>query len=455
MYPMDKFGNKFGTSFQLKIISALLSDRIFLQMVYDILKPEYFDSEANEWIVKKTLSHFDVYSELPTLDVFKVEVGKVDRDVLKQSIIDNLKQVWNLIESDDLDYVKEKSLEFCKNQTFKNAILESVGLLEEGKFDTIKSMIDSAMKAGQDTDIGHEYKLQITERYESTVRDVIPTGWDVLDELADGGFGKGELIMFAAPPGIGKSWALVNVGMAAAKLGKTVVHYTLELNEGYVGQRYDAVLTGTAVPNLKYNIEDVTEQVNNLKGEIILKYWPTKSAGLNTMRASLDKLKLQGKKPDVIIVDYADLLKGNSRKERHEELEEIVEGLRGIAGEYECPLYTASQINRSGANDDVITGTSIAGSFSKLMTADFVVSLSRKIEDKLAGTGRWHVIKNRFGPDGMTLPSKANMSNGRINIYSDDSIDGKNTQKDMKGGESLVRKNLLQKYNEMKGDIDF
>jgi hypothetical protein len=451
---MDKFGNKFGTSFQLKIISALLSDRIFLQMVYDILKPEYFDSEANEWIVKKTLSHFDVYSELPTLDVFKVEVGKVDRDVLKQSIIDNLKQVWNLIESDDLDYVKEKSLEFCKNQTFKNAILESVGLLEEGKFDTIKSMIDSAMKAGQDTDVGHEYKLHIKERYESTVRDVIPTGWDVIDELADGGFGKGELIMFAAPPGIGKSWALINVGMAAAKAGKTVVHYTLELNEGYVGQRYDALLTGTAVPNLKYNIEDVERQVNSLSGELIIKYWPTKTASINALRASLDKLKLQGKKVDVIIVDYADLIKGNSRKERHEELEEIVESLRGIAGEYECPLFTASQINRSGADDDIITGTKIAGSFSKLMTADFVVSLSRKIEDKLAGTGRWHVIKNRFGPDGMTLPSKANMSNGRINIYSDDSIDGKQTQKDMNKGESLVRKNLLQKYNEMKGDID-
>jgi hypothetical protein len=88
------------------------------------------------------------------------------------------------------------------------------------------------------------------------------------------------------------------------------------------------------------------------------------------------------------------------------------------------------------------------------MTADFVVSLSRKIEDKLAGTGRWHVIKNRFGPDGQTLPSKANMSTGRIDIYNDDSIDGRKTQSDMNKGESLVRKNLLQKYNEMKGDID-
>jgi len=452
---MDKFGNKFGTSFQIKIISALLSDRIFLQTVYDILKPEMLDSEANEWLVSKTLSHFDNYSKLPTLDVFKNEVDKVERDVLKQSIVDNLKQVWNQLESEDLDYVKEQTLEFCKNQTFKSAILESVGLLEEGKFDVIKSKIDSAMKAGQDTDIGHEYKENITERYESIVRNVIPSGWDVIDELVDGGFGKGELIMFAAPPGIGKSWALVNVGMAAAKAGKTVVHYTLELNEGYVGQRYDAVLTGIAVPNLKYNIEDVTTQVGSLGGELIIKYWPTKSAGLNTMRASLDKLKLQGKNPDVIIVDYADLLKGNSRKERHEELEEIVEGLRGIAGEYECPLYTASQINRSGAEDDIITGTKIAGSFSKLMTADFMVSLSRKIEDKLAGTGRWHVIKNRFGPDGMTLPSKANMSNGRIQIFSDDSIDGKKTQSDMSKGESMVRKNLLQKYNEMKGDIEF
>jgi len=452
---MDKFGQKFGTSFQIKIISALLSDRIFLQTVYDILKPEAFDSEANEWLVKIILKHFDEFSKLPTLDVFKVEIDKVQRDVLKQSVLDNLKQVWNQLESDDLEYVKEQTLEFCKNQNFKGAILESVQLLEEGKFDVIKEKIDNAMKSGQDTDIGHEYKLDVKVRYESNIRNVIPTGWDVIDELVDGGFGKGELILFAAPPGIGKSWALINVGMAAVKAGKTVVHYTLELNEGYVGQRYDAILTGTAVPNLKYNIEEVERQVSNLSGELIVKYWPTKSAGLNAIRASLDKLTLQGKKPDVIICDYADLLLGNSRKERHEELEELVEGLRGIAGEYECPLYTASQINRSGADADVITGTSIAGSFSKLMTADFVVSLSRKIEDKLAGTGRWHVIKNRFGPDGMTLPSKANMSNGRMSIYSDDSVDGKQTQSDMNKGESLVRKNLLQKYNELKTDIDF
>ena len=452
---MDKFGSKFGTSFQLKIISALLSDRIFFKTVYDIIKPEYFDSEANEWILRTLSSHFDNYEKLPTLDVFKVELDKVNRDILKVSVVDNLKQIWNSLDSEDLDYVKSETIEFCKNQEVKNAILESVTLLQDGKIEQIKTKIDSAMKAGQDTNVGHDYKEDIVERYESTVRDVVPTGWDVIDELVDGGFGKGELIIFAAPPGIGKSWALVNIGMAAVKAGKTVVHYTLELNEGYVGQRYDAVLTGIPVPNLKYNMDEVTKQVKNLKGELIVKYWPTKTASINSVRASLDKLKLQGREPDIIIIDYADLIKGNSRRERHEELEEIMESLRGLGGEYECPIFTASQINRSGADDDIITGTKIAGSFSKLMTADFVVSLSRKIEDKLAGTGRWHVIKNRFGPDGMTLPSKANMSTGVIQIYNDNSIDGKQTQKDMNKGESLVRKNLLQKYNELKGDINF
>ena len=452
---MDKFGSKFGTSFQIKILSSILSDKVFFKTIYDIIKPEYFDSESNEWILECILSHFNEYQQLPTLDVFKLQLSKVGRDVMNVSVVDNLKQVWAGLESEDLEYVKSETLEFCKNQEEKNAILESVGLLQEGKIDQIKTIIDSAMKAGQNTNVGHIYKSDIKERYESTVRNVVPTGWDTIDELVDGGFGKGELIIFAAPPGIGKSWALVNVGMSAAKLGKTVAHYTLELNEGYVGQRYDSVLTGIPVPNLKFNIDEVERQVNNLSGDIIVKHYPTKSVGLNTLRASLDKLKLQGKAPDVVIVDYADLLKGGSKRERHEEIEELIEGLRGLAGEYEVPLYTASQINRSGADDDIITGTKIAGSFSKLMTADFVVSLSRKIEDKLAGTGRWHVIKNRFGPDGMTLPSKANMSNGRIQIFSDDSINGKNTKKDMQNGESLVRKNLLQKYNELKGDIGF
>ena len=452
---MEKLGSKFSTSFQNKVISAILSDRSFTRQIYDILKAEYFDSEASEWLVKTILKYFDEYETMPTLDVLKVKINTIERDVLKTSVVDTLKFAWNHLSSDDLVYVKEQVLDFCKNQSIKNAILDSVSLLEDGKYDTIKKNIDTAMKAGQDSDIGHEYKSMIVERYEDSVRNVVSTGWDVIDEITQGGFGKGELILFAAPPGIGKSWSLVNIGVNAMKKGKTVVHYTLELNEGYTGQRYDAVLSGVAVGNLKYNMEDVKKAVENVPGDLVVKHYPTKTASVNSLKAHMDKMTLQGKKPDLVIVDYADLLRGPSKEKRHEELEEIIEDLRGMAGEYEVPVFTASQINRSGAEDDIITGTKIAGSFSKMMTADFVVSLSRKIEDKLAGTGRWHVIKNRFGPDGMTFPSKANFSTGQIHIYNDDSIDGRNTTKQMKQGESLVRKELAQKYKEMSGDIGF
>lgn len=452
---MEKFGTKFSNTFQVKVISSLLGDRAFTRQVFDILKPQYFDSEASEWLVKEIMSYMDTYETLPTLDVLKVKINSVERDVLKTSIVDTLKSAWTNLESEDLDYVKEQSVEFCRNQSIKNAILDSVSLLEQGKYDTIKKKIDDAMKSGQSQDIGHEYKTMIDIRYEDTIRNVVSTGWKVIDDVTQGGFGKGELVMFAAPPGIGKSWSLINIGVNAMKQGKTVAHYTLELNEGYVGQRYDAVLTGIPVANLKFNREEVDKMVKSVKGDLIVKYYPTKTASVTSLRAHMDRMILQGKRPDVVIVDYADLLRGPSKEKRHEELEEIIEDLRGMAGEYEVPIYTASQINRSGAEDDIITGTKIAGSFSKMMTADFVISLSRKIEDKLSGTGRWHVIKNRFGPDGMTFPSKANFSNGQIQIFDDASIDGKQTQKEMKGGESLVRKELLQKYKEINGGMDF
>ncbi len=159
---MEKFGSKYGTSFQNKIVSALLGDRSFSRQVFDILKPEYFDSEASEWLVKEIMSYVSEYEKLPTLDVLKVRINSIDRDVLKTSVVDTLKFAWTHLESDDLDYVKEQTLDFCKNQCIKNAILDSVELLEQGKYDVIKKKVDDAMKAGQDSNLGHEYKTMIT-----------------------------------------------------------------------------------------------------------------------------------------------------------------------------------------------------------------------------------------------------------------------------------------------------
>jgi replicative DNA helicase len=207
-------------------------------------------------------------------------------------------------------------------------------------------------------------------------------------------------------------------------------------------------MTGIAAQELKYNIEEVKKNVENIKGNLIVKYFPTKGATVNTIASHIERCRANGFPPDMIIVDYADLLRGKGKEVRLE-LGNIYEDLRGLAGEHEIPVWTASQANRSALEDDIIGAEKIAESYSKIMTADFVVSLSRKIEDKIAGTGRWHVIKNRFGPDGITFPSKMNASNGKIDIYVDTSIQGKETTKEMDNHNEYLRKMMKKKFDEM------
>ena len=440
----EKF--QYGYSFQTKLIACLFKDRAFLQQIMDILDPVYFESEANITIVESIKDYFQEYKQPPTMEVMSVKVKDLDNDMLKTQVVEHLKDSYKQLDAPDLDFVKEQTIKFCKNQVLKSAIMESVQLLERGEYDQIKMTIDDAMKAGLERAIGHEYIEEIDARYLESVRNTVTTGWDIIDDIADGGLGKGELGVFVAPAGIGKSWALVNVGAAAVKAGLNVIHYTLELNESYVGLRYDAVLSGIQAQELKYHIEEVKDIVGKLEGKLIVKYYPTKGGTVNTLASHIDKCRLQGFDPDLIIVDYADLLRGHGKEVRHE-LGNIYEDLRGLAGEHEIPVWTASQANRSALSDDIIGAEKIAESYAKIMTADFVVSLSRKIEDKLANTGRWHIIKNRFGQDGITFPSKMNASNGQIEIYAPNSLDGQDVQQDMDNHSEYLRKVLKQKYN--------
>ena len=443
--------SSYGYAFQIKVITGLLVDKSFLQQISDILSPKYFESDANNWIVETILQYQKDYNASPTLEVMKVKLEKVEQDVLKDQVIAHLKDAWKYTEASDLPYIKDQAMDFCKNQEIKKAILGSVELLKQGDYDGIKATVDNALKAGADKDIGHDYMTDIDARYTEAVRFVQETPWEVINELTDGGLGKGELGVMVAPAGIGKSWALMNVGAHLVKQGKTVVHYTLELNEAYVGLRYDSVITGIANQNLKHYQEDIKEQLSKLKGELIIKHYPTKSVSVMGIRAHVEKCIMQDKKPDVIIVDYADLLRGHGQEKRHE-LEGIYEDLRGMAGEYEIPVWTASQANRSALEEDVIDASKVSESYGKVMVADFVLSLSRKVQDKLAGTGRWHVIKNRFGPDGITLPSKMNTSNGQFNIYTDTSLGGKETQKQMDNGNEMARQMLARKYQETQSE---
>jgi len=443
----------YGTAFQVKVISSLLTDLNFLQTSSDILSGVIFDSDSHAWLCDEVIEYFIKHKTVPTLDVLKIQINEIEDKVLQVAIIDTLRDVWKNIESTDLDFVKEKCLDFCRNQALKNAILESVNLLENQDYDGIKSLIDKSMSVGMERDIGHEYITSLEERLSDSVRMVVPTGWDIIDEVMDGGLGAGELGVIVAPAGIGKTWMLQSIGASGMQRGLTVVHYSLELNQTYVGLRYDTVFTGITTSNIKFYKEDVQKKIDQLKGNLYVKYYPTRSATVQTLNAHLKQLEMQSIKPDMVIVDYADIVKpiGTFREKRHS-IGDNYERLRELAGEFEIPVWTASQANRSELEEDVIDASKVSEDYSKVMTSDFVMSISRKVEDKISNTARCHVIKNRFGVDGMTYPMMMNTNIGKIEIYESSTHGGKQQQSKMNNSEEYLRKLAKNKYEDFKID---
>lgn len=443
---------KFGLEFQIKCISALVSDRSFTERISDIIEKDFFESDSHKWIVSEIINYFFKYKELPSLSVFKVKIDSVNDAVKKESIVESLKLIYKKMKDKDLLFIKEQFLEFCKNQKLKNAIMDSVEYLSDGNYEKIKRVVDDAMKAGMERNIGHDYFHEIDDRMHVMSRKTVKTNWQEIDTIMDGGLGPGELGIIAAPAGSGKSWLLSKIGAEAMKQGKTVLHFTLELNENYVGLRYDSCFTGIDFQNIKENVDLVKEKIKDISGKLFIKYFPLKTVSPNSLKNHAERLALLGNKPDLIVVDYADILKPFETvrgSNSYQSAGDIYEELRAAAGELQIPIWSASQCGRGSLEHDVIEAGSIADSYKKIMTCDFIMSLSRKTNDKIANTARIHVMKNRFGPDGMTFPTRMNAGCGEIEIFASNSSEGMSLQSEMNDGENQLKKSLKDKWNAM------
>lgn len=411
--------HEYGHSFQIKVLASLLKHKEFLQNIHDVLNHEDFDNPAHRWIVQTILKYYEKYHTNPTAEYISIEMKKLDNEVLKVSVADQLKESYKAI-YDDRPAVETEFSNFCINQQLKKALLESVDLLGQGRFDDIRFKIDKALKAGQDKNIGLEYEKDVETRYRDQNRNPIPTMWDHINEHLMGGLGSGDLGIIFGNPGGGKSWMLVNLGVRAAMEGYTVNHYTLELSEDYTGLRYDSKMTGIDFRTIHNHRSEVEKAIANLPGKVVIKEYPMGRASVSTIESHIQKCTDLGQKPDLVIIDYVDLLKSNRKSnERKDEIDDIYTSIKGMARELNLPIWTVSQVNRAGAKDDVIEGDKAAGSYNKMMIADFAMSISRKRQDKSNGTGRIHIMKNRYGSDGMTYSAKINTANGEIDISKD------------------------------------
>jgi len=411
--------SKYGKQFQETLAQLILEDRPFADQIEEVLSVSFFELKYLRVFVTVLFEYRQKYGVHPTnkilASILRTELEN-ENDAVQKQVRDYFART--LVKSmTDTQYIKETALDFCKKQMLKSALIKSVSLIQNSSYDEVRTLIDEALKLGTDNNFGHDFKKDFEFRYEIKARNPVSTGWDKIDKLTKNGLGMGELGVVIAPTGAGKSMALVHLGAAAVQAGKNVVHYTLELSDTATGQRYDSCITTIPLSTLFHRKDEVLEVISDLDGSLIVKEYPTKTATINTLRSHLEKLKKRNQKIDMIIVDYADLLRPHTHyKEKRNELESIYESLRGIAQEFQCPLWTASQTNRSGLNAEVVTMESISEAFNKCFVADFICSISRTIKDKNANTARMFIAKNRNGPDGLVFPMFMDTSNVKLKV---------------------------------------
>lgn len=414
----ENFGQQFGSAFQTKVIAGLLIDQSFVDKIWAILKPEYFDSKIHNWLFKNIVKHYEAYRTMPTVEDLDMYMREEKNETQRLEAFELLKSVQKS-DPAGLRLAKDRALDFCKNHNMRNALLHSVTLWEQGKYEEIKKEVERALFAGEDDGIGHDYfdDAAINRRYADSNRQPVPTGMKHLDMLLNGGLSRGEMGVIIAGTGVGKTWLLCYIGYSALKAKKKVIHYTFELHEDYVGIRYDTMFSGIPIDQLSGKVPELKLILNQYTdNSLIIKEYNPKTVTINDLRNHIEsRLLRRSFVPDLLVVDYADLIRPHSKyTDKRFELESIYEELRGLAKEFSLPVWTASQGNRLAMMQNVVQMETIAEGWSKAGVADVVVTLARRLEDKLVNEGRLFLAKNRAGSDGQIIPINMDTKNFKI-----------------------------------------
>lgn len=334
----------------------------------------------------------------------------------------------------------------------------SLGIMDEKDLTSIKANIFSLMNdLTFEADFG-EMELDDVDKRERdrtiiNQNKIIPTWSERLNDILIGGAYPNKLYFIAAPPGFGKSLFLVNIGYWALMSGKTVFHFSLEMTASEVMTRYDCLISGRPIIDIINSPADVIQNYikkfteDHTKSHLLLKEFPPEILTKEMLSLYIKrKIMSSGKRPDIIIVDYADLMKSSVKNtERRSDLGLIYRQLKALASEFTCPVWTASQINRAGYDRQESDISNLAESWEKAMIADLVLVARQTKEEFTANKLRLYVGKNRSGAARMEIPCKISYRHMKIEesdeVEFDDlsevSFGGSGGEKKSEGGDDL------------------
>ena len=450
--------SRYGKSFQEKIFQSFITDTTWASQMSEVMTYSYFEQKYLQYLAEKYFSYNEKYKSFPSLPllitIIRDDLREGSDIILRDQIIEFLHRIKMNPDVGDLEFVKERSLDFCKKQALKNALEKSVELIATEKYESVITVMKDAISRGMPSSIGHDFFEDYESRFSKINRVTCPTGIPELDkkDILNGGLARGEIGVITAPTGVGKSHFLVHVGSEALRVGKNVIHYTFELSERSVGLRYDSNLCDMPSNDVVDRKDEVLEVYKNAElGRLIIKEYPTGSATVMTIRNHIEKLLLKSFVPSLIIIDYADIMRSTRRYDslRHE-LKLIYEELRNLSMDMNFPVWTASQANREAANSSVVGLENMSEAYGKAMVADVVLSLSRKPMEKSSGCGRLFVAKNRAGRDGILFPIHMDTSKSKLHIV--ENGDEMSLSDVIKTDAGAMKNLLKQKWKEVNGD---
>lgn len=372
---------------QRLLLRYLISSPDLFAITNPIIKSDYFDPEVRK-ATKFIQTYYNEYRALPDSDQIlaetSVELQPTD------------------VSGDKYAYCVTEVEQFCKRKAMEHAVLQSVSLIEKEDYGSVEALIRNAVTVGITKSLGLDYYEDPLTRLERLRNTALPisTGWKAVDEICGGGWNRGDLIIFSANSGGGKSVTMENWADRMNLQGYNGIYFSFELNEDLISKRHDSIVTGIHQAEVLVRYKEVAAGIINVrdkKGHLQIKHMNSPTP--NDLRAYLKEYELKFKRrPDFIVVDYIAGMRSDEKLDSSDVYTKdkyVSEALRAIASDYNAIVATASQQNREAIDKLELNQGNIAGGISKVDTCDVYISIIMTDAMRASGDMMFQFLKTR------------------------------------------------------------
>ncbi len=428
----EKNFGQLGPNFQKSLIKVIIENKKFAVTIIDVIESKYFDGPYFRYIIENVKEMYAKYGEIPSYNGIAEKImSENEKNSTTTSIhMDTLKGIQEHTLTDE-GWIKDTSMNFCKQQVLKKELKLVEKIIENGDFEEyrkIEKIIQNALQVGATSDDIRDAFENIESALEKDSRLPVPLGITGLDNLLKGGLGVGELGVILAPTGTGKTTILTKIANTAYNQGKNVLQIFFEDNVTNILRKHYTIWTGIAPDDQIERKEEVIELVKQKEsestGKLKLLKMPSDSVTISEIKSKLRKLHSEGFPVDVLIIDYIDCISPEKSTFGEEWKGEgsVMRSLEAMTSEFDLVIWTATQGNRESISSEVVTTDQMGGSIKKAQIGHVVVSIAKTLEQKEHNLATITLLKSRIGRDGVIFQNcKFN------NEYLDIDTDSQNT----------------------------